>query len=221
MSLTEFSQVFLALAVALIAAGMAYMLIARARKPAPVVGSFSLEDTISGIKRELQRLENTPGPTLGLLLTEVKVVLFVQRQETSSSEFGLTLPVFDETKFGVDDTATGQVGSKVTVALVPPRGSQVLSVDNAGSIQFAELLMSAREALHRSLANEPRLEAKSIEVDLAFVLTAESSDSASVKVKVVSVGLSADSKSTSSNSITLTYLNPKYQKKDAAVVTPP
>jgi len=42
-----------------------------------------------------------------------------------------------------------------------------------------------------------------------------------VKVKVVSVGLSADSKSTSSNSITLTYLNPTYQKKDPAVATAP
>ena len=53
------------------------------------------------------------------------------------------------------------------------------------------------------------------------MLTAERADSASVKLKVVSVGLSLDHKSTSSNSITLTYLNPKYQKEEPAVVAPP
>ena len=212
---------FLALAVALVAAGLAYVLITRAGRPAPVVGSFSLEATISGIKRELQRLENTPGPTLGLVLSEVKVALIVQSNESLSSEFGLSLPVFDETKVGVGDTVAGQTGSKVTVVLVPPRGSQVLSADGARDIRFAELLVSAREALQRSMENEPRLEAKSIEVDLAFVLTAERADSASVKLKVVSVGLSLDHKSTSSNSITLTYLNPKYQKEEPAVVAPP
>ena len=48
MSFSGVFPMFLAMAVALVAAGLAYVLITSAGRPAPVVGSFSFEATISG-----------------------------------------------------------------------------------------------------------------------------------------------------------------------------
>lgn len=218
----ESYRFFLALSAAVIAFSVVYYLVNRPSKPQSVVSSFSLEETISGIKRELQKLEDTPGQTLGLILNDVKIALFVQEEFADSGDVSLTVPVFDEAKLNTSDTLGAQTGSKVTVDLAPPRGSQVLSASGDGRIEFADLLVATREALQRSMQNEPKLEAKSIEVELAFVLTAKRTDSASVKAKVVSIGISSEHKGTSSNTITLIYSNPKYQTKDQyEAVTPP
>lgn len=216
MTMAEVYRFVVAFIVALIAFGIAHYFVSRWTKPAPVIASFSLEQTISDIKRELQKLENSPGDRLGLELSEVEIALFVQQESKQSSDAGLTIPVFDETKVGTGGSVTAQSGSKVTVVLVPPRGSRTLASDRGSQVEFADLLIAARAALQRSLHNEPALDAKSIDVELAFVLTTTRSTSASVQAKLIQVTAGAEETQDNSNTITLKYVNPKYQEQTAS-----
>lgn len=214
-------------AIAVIVAALAYggtlYLVGRASGALLPFSTLSLEQVIGQIKRELHELENTPGPTLGLLLDEVTVVLHVQREDARLSDATLTVPVFDESKLTASSSTTRADGSKVTVVLVPPEGTQTLSTPPGPRIEFSDILVATRESLQKSMQSEPRLDAKSIVVELSFVLTAANSSSSAVKAKVISVDGSTAGKDTSSNTITLKYSNPRYLAKSRApaTVTPP
>jgi hypothetical protein len=219
----ETHRLALAVCIGIVAFSIALYFLNRGSKLDPVVAGFSLDATIDDIKRQLQQLEDTPGTRLGLKLSEVKVSLSVQEAKGADSSVNLTVPVFDEAAIGRASETTANFGSKVTVILVPPKGGVVLSSAAKTTILFADLLASTREALHDAMESEPKLEAKEIEVELAFVLTAKRSDTVSVKAKVLSAGDSSSREDGRSNTVTLKYINPAYQteKTGATSVTPP
>jgi hypothetical protein len=222
MTLPDVGRFALPLVVAVLGFIIAYYLLNRDAGKSLIVTTYSLEDAISEIKRELAKLENTPGARLGLELGEVEIKLAVQDAATRSSEAGLALPVLDEGRLGASAKTIEHTGSTVTVVLVPPQGSPLFSALEVSQLAFAGLLISTRSALHNAMANEPKLEAKSIKIVIDFVLTATRSNTANVKAKVLSVGLANEQTAVKGHSLTLTYKNPKYEtKSETRPVTPP
>ena len=214
MTILEPYRLVIATVIALVVFGLALHALNRIAKPLARVSSFPLEDTLSDIKRELQKLENLPGPALGLTLSEVKITLMVQEDDTRSGAATLAVPVFDKSALKATGKQATKTGSKVTVALAPPKGSQVLSADRKTTVNFADLLASTRTALQRSMTTEPRLDAKAIDVEISFVLVAGESRDASVDAKIVSIGATSDWQLTHSNTVMLKYVNPAFQSKE-------
>ncbi|MGC4074328.1 MAG: hypothetical protein QM760_17810 [Nibricoccus sp.] len=218
---TDYWRYAIAVIVALVGFKVALWIISRASKPPSPIASFSLDQTISDIKAELAKLEAEPGAPLGLRLTEIEIALQLSQTEEKTSSAGLSVPVFNETEITGNASWSWEEGSKVTIVLAPPADSIVLSAGSKPALKFADLLISVRESLRKAMQNEPRLAAKSIELELAFVLVAETSAEANVKVQLVSLGVGRTQKSTTGNTITLTYENPAFADKASAKPTPP
>jgi len=222
MHLPEFYRLIIAAILGVLIFGFALQFLKRFAEPAASVASFSLEDTLSDIKTELQKLENAPGQSLGVELSEIAVTLLVQSIDTKSTSAALAVPVFSESALNASKERVATGASTITVVLVPPKGLQTLSAAARTTINFSDLLIATREALQRSLENEPKLDAKSVELKLHYSLVATKTDAASVKAQVLNIGSTSDFQATNSNTITLTYTNPAYAKKeDTAVPVPP
>jgi hypothetical protein len=202
--------------VGLIAAGATAEVFDRLTKHSPIVGTMSLEELIGGIKSELGRFANVPGPPLGLDLTEVEITLSIDRELGTTIEGKFGVPVFDELSLSRSMASIDQRTSKVTVVLVPPNGSQTMSTGQP-KIEFANLLGEVRRQLQAAMASEPRLDTKSIEVDLGFVLTAKRTDKIGVKVQVIGIGAERATSEKSGNTILLKYKNPRYSADSGAV----
>ncbi len=206
-------QRLFALIVALIAFAGAYFIYGKAIKPSSVeITAFSLEKTIVDIKRELARFANSPGEPLGLELQEIKIVLLVQRDSSSSSNGALNVPVFKKAKLAGTIGFSEKTASKVTIVMVPPDGSHLLSASDDTTIRFVDLLLSMRTALQAAMAEKPALVTKQIEVTLNFVLTRTNELDTSIEAHIINIGSSLKQQNTGSNSITLKYLNPEYAK---------
>lgn len=218
---SEYWRYAVAAIIALVAFKGALWIVNRvAKSPAPV-SAFSLDRTISDIKAELTKLEATPGAPLGLKLSEVKIALQVSQTDAKTSSAGLSVPVFSAADIKGGAGWSWEQGSKVTIVLVPPADRSVLSTDTGSALKFADLLGAVRESLRKAMQNEPRLDAKSIEVELAFVLVTDTSAGAEVKVQLLSLEVGSTQKSTAGNTVTLTYQNPAYAEKTSAKPTPP
>lgn len=205
------------LAAAVIAGMLIYAglpaVISQIRPPAAPIAGFSLDQTIADIKRELVRVENDTGPRLGLDLESVKIELQLKQADERSAGLGLAVPVFTEAALKAGTIASSEESSKLTVVLVPPTGRVTLSTDAAPRINFADLLIAARTSLVAAMDSEPALDAKSIELQIGFVLVQTTSGSASVKAAVISAEAGTKLSATAGNTVTLSYANPAYAKE--------
>lgn len=208
---------FMAIA-AIVAAGVAGALYDRFNTHPLVLRGMNVEELVVGVKTELRRLQNIPGPSLGLELSEVALTLSVAREDGTSGDGKIVVPVFDELQVSSKTATSDQRSSKVSIVLVPPKGSETLSTDKP-TIQFADLLIEVRRQLQATMASEPRLDAKSIQVDLGFELTAKRTDTAAVKVRVLSLGAERSTSEKNGNTIVLKYANPRFAT-DAAGTKP-
>lgn len=193
----------------LVAAGAAAALYDRFTAHPAVLRGMSIEELVAGVKTELRRLQNVPGPPLGLELSEVALTMSIDRERGTSGEGKLVVPVFDELMLSKKTATTDHRSSKVSIVLVPPKGSEILSSDKP-TIEFADLLLEVRRQLQATMASEPRLDAKSIQVDLGFELTAKRTDKAAVKVSVLGLDAERTASDKSGNTIVLKYANPKF-----------
>ncbi len=218
---SEYWRYAVAVIIAIVAFTGALWILNRTVKPPAPVSTFSLDQTISDIKTELKNLETGSGAPLGLKLSEVKIALQVSQEEGKNTDASLSVPVFSSAEIKASAGNSWEQGSKVTLVLVPPAESPLLSVPPRSVLKFADLLRGVRESVRTAMQNEPRLDAKSIEVELAFVLVTEDSAGAEVKVELLSLGVGRTQKSTAGNTVTLTYENPAYVAKDAGKPTPP
>lgn len=197
------------LGVLIIALGFFTVLLRRGREvSAEAASSFPLEETIAAIKQELLVVENTPGDRLGLSLKEVKIVLSVQQDQEISGSAKLSVPVFSKSVLESGAKVVETSSSKVSVVLVPPKPERTLRDRPRPPIRFAELFIATREALARAMETEPPLDAKSVDIDLSFVLVQETSAGATVEAMVLTLGAKAGVKDTGANLITLKYANP-------------
>ena len=210
-----------AIIVALVAFKGALWIVNRASKPPAPIASFSLDQTITDIKTELARLEAQPGAPLGLRLTEIEIALQLSQAGEKTAGAGLSVPVFSEAALTANTTSSWEEGSKVTIVLAPPADSSVLSTGAKPSLRFADLLGSVRESLRKAMQDEPRLDAKSISLELSFVLVAGTAIGADVKVQLLSLGIGRTQTTTAGNTLTLTYRNPAYAEDAVAKPTPP
>lgn len=219
---SELWQLVVAAAFGLLALAAALWLVNRKVAPALPVGDLSLDQTIRDIKQELVRLEADPGPRLGLALSEVKIELQVREAEKQTGSAGLAVPVFKAAEVTAGASLSQDQGSKVTIVLAPPPDRMALSADRqTPALRFADLLIAARASLAAAMDSEPRLDPKSIEVKVDFVLVSEANAGAKVKVKVLSIATGTTRSLTSGNTVTLTYLNPAFAKPKGGGATPP
>jgi hypothetical protein len=195
--------------VGLVAAGTTAAVYDKLTTHSAIVRTMSIEELIGEIKSELRRFANVPGPPLGLDLAEVEITLAVDREIGTTAEGTFGVPVFDELSMSRSTSNVEQQTSKVVVVLMPPKGSQIMSAGQP-KIEFANLLGEVRRQIQSSMTSEPRLDAKSIEVSLGFVLTAKRTDKIAVKVKVLGIGAEEDSSEKSGNTIVLKYENPRF-----------
>ncbi len=208
-----FFQRLFAATVAVLAFAVAYAMYGKLiRSKAPSTDGLSLETTVGEIKQALVRLENTPGVRLGLELTEVKIELLVTGSATQTGSAGLSIPVFSDSEIAGTVKVDEKRGSKVTVVLVPPDGSQILSADWDAQIDFASVLRGIRRELVATMTREPKLDAKSIKVDMSFVLIRTEESNASVKAHFLGVTSTVGNETSASNSISLLYKNPSYSE---------
>ena len=171
---------------------------------------LSLEKTLTEIKRELKIYSQTAGSSLGLDLRDISLELVVQQEVKNNVDLELKVPIFPNGNVNSRVARFTKTGSRLTILLAPPAGSQILSAPQPSVIQFAKLLESIRETLQVSLNNEPVLEAKSIKLELQFVFVTEGSTTTGIRAKVVIVGAGTGWTNSNSNTITLSYVNPKY-----------
>jgi hypothetical protein len=213
---------FLAASVAFAAVFAVVALWLKPRAPAPPM-PYALNEAISDIKRELQLFENAPGEPLGLRLSEAEVSLKLTRNDSRTVEAGLAVPVFSTVEAARSVARSVEHASTVKVVLAPPQQSVVLSTPDERRIAFASLLLAVREALREGMANEPRLDVKTIELTIAFVLVSTTEDSAGVTAEVLSISGEGKTAETEANTIKLTYVNPAYvaQQDGASAVVPP
>ena len=180
------------------------------RGSASAISTLSLRKTVGDIKSELRRFRNTPGPQLNLILSEVKIELLIREESSETGTLELIVPVFHDTAGEAGQGRSTAAGSRVTVVFVPPNETETLSVDDQTTIRFSNLLHAVRSALHDAMDAEPRLDAKSIEVEISFVLLSSSSVGAVVEAKVVAVDVGSSWTRTNSNTITLSYVSPDH-----------
>ena len=182
---------------------------------------IALRRALIDIKRELKVFGDTPGRELGLELTGVEIELLIGESSRNSSSVELVVPVFSDNGLGTQVEQFSESGSKITILLAPPQGSQTLSAPEQSVIQFSQLLSAIRETLRDVLKSEPVLIARAVEVELNFVLVTEASASAGVQAKVVTVSAGRAWARTNSNRITLSYVNPAFDEERQQKVEPP
>ena len=188
------------------------------------VRTLSLRETVGDIKKELQALEDTPGPSLDLVLSEVRIELLVREESSDTGTLELAVPVFASNVVDVDLERSTASSSRISVVLAPPDGTQTLSTNTQTTIKFSRLLSAIRRALHDAVDVEPRLDAKSIEVEIGFILLDGGSVGASVEAKVVTADVGSSWTRSNSNTVTLSYVNERYQQNGLigrGDVTPP
>lgn len=219
--LTAFISV---IAVALLVIG-AYLRFGR-RQPVQAVMTYSLSQAIADIKAELRKLEDGEGSWPDLTLGEIKIELLVQEDTSQSANASVGVPVFPvasvTSSAGWDTTKSSKVG----VTLVPPKPTKGFAPEDAvfeAKIEFASLLKAIRRQLVDAMGTPPRLDTKSVELVLNFLLVVENKQTGKIEVKLAneksgpSAGVDLSSKNTSSNTVTLKYVNPDYvAEKDAA-----
>jgi hypothetical protein len=200
----------------LLALAAALWFVNRRASPLLPVGALSLDQTIRDIKAELMRLEADPGPRLGLTLSAVKIELQLRETERQTGTAGLAVPVFKAAEVTAGRGLSQDQGSKVTIVLAPPPDRMTLSADGpAPALRFADLLIAARTSLAAAMDSEPRLDARSIEVKVDFVLVSDASAGAEVTVKVVSIGTETTRSLSTGNAVTLSYASPAHAGTEA------
>ncbi len=174
---------------------------------------LSLKKTLTEIKRELKIFSQTAGSSLGLDLRDIALELVVQQEVMNNVDLELKVPIFRSGNVNSRAARFTKTGSRLTILLAPPVGSQTLGAAQRSVIQFAKLLVSIRETLQDSLNSKPVLEAKSIKLELHFVFVTEGSTTTGIRAKVVTVGAETGWTNSNSNTITLSYVNPKYSEE--------
>lgn len=182
----------------------------RAAPPLPV-GALSLDQAIRDIKAELMRLEADPGPRPGLTLCAVKIELHLRETERQTGTAGLAVPVFKAAEVTAGRGLSQDQGSTVTIVLAPPPDRMTLSAEGpAPALRFADLLIAARTSLAAAMDSEPRLDARSIEVKVDFVLVSDACAGAEVTVKVLGIGTETTRGLSIGHAVTLSYANPAH-----------
>ena len=181
--------------------GAAFAAGAPATPPAP---PFPVAKVITEIKRELQVVQSTPSPNVGLTLSKVTLDFTLTRTVDANGKVTIGIPAI-EAEVG----ATGQVKSEdtssMTIELVPPKAEAAMSAVQAENLGIAEAVIDARKQLAAGLAEEPKLMPNKVDLTFKYVLTAEGGPTGKIKFLIVSVEAGATVSSAHTQSITLSF----------------
>lgn len=212
------SQFVFSLAVALIAFWVAHGHIYPALFPSlsEKMSGLSIEETIADIKRELNQIGQAPGETAGLVLKDVAIELFAQRDNKNGVSGELVVPVFKEAMFKGEGSVNLSAGSKISVVFTPPPGQELLEGLRPGALDLSELVLGARNALLTAKADTsgPELTPKAVDIEVNFILVKDKSGGAGVKAYVVNIGAYSNLVETGGNKVVLRYRNPSFDEKN-------
>lgn len=171
-----------------------------------------LDDVIVAIKQQLVVAEKQQAFATLPQLQRVKVELQVQLESTQGGELAAKVVPADLQGGGKGRTARTLSQTLKIELRPPPRSVTQESVDLAG-LDLATAIVEVARGLANSSAQQPRLDATKVEIEVLFSVAETRGTTAGVDLKVIKATAEDESEKTRLQRVTLVFAPPEAEKE--------